>query len=295
MGRERLALLARPQNGRARRVGALGGAFRSLDQGRERHRRRRVRAAGDGQERREPVLQPVEQVGRVRVRLFVLRQLGPQPIDARRWRRAAQALPLEPARGSPARGGSEAERRQRVLQHRQQSDRRQPLADGAGQQAQQRCRRRVRERLAGTVIHDHAIARELGCHPERKSAVRRDERGARLRPLERVPQRQRDRDGLLLLIGGLQPEQAADLRGERVAPLREGAGGKERTRDRGRPRLSLGERGGARESARSPGPNALTQPSPGGRGLFERSHISPGRAHPRQQALHARLRVAIVQ
>ena len=106
-------------------------------------------------------------------------------------------------------GRGEAGSGERMLEQREQRYRRQILGDRSHQKAEKDGGRRLRDRLARAVIGDHAVAQQLGGHPTGKLAIRRDQRGPRSEPFERLAQHQRDRGCFFVLVGGVERAQAS--------------------------------------------------------------------------------------
>ncbi len=266
-GRQRLALLQRPQ---PRRTGLGIGCRQRLagrDQRRQRVGRRRAHAREHPEQRRKAIAQTAQKVGD-------LRRLGDealQPVEPRRRARPAQGGALQRPRRGAAGGRRQPRRGQRMLQQRQQRHRRERLRHRPRQQAQERRRRRLGQFLARAVVGDHAPAQQLRCHPAGERAVGRDQRRAPAGRLQRIAQDQRDRRRLLLLVRGIEPEQPARVRRQLHPPRAEPPRRQQRRRQGARP--ALGHRAFA---------------VPGG-------HVPPVGAEIGEQGAQRRLRMRLVQ
>ena len=149
---------------------------------------------------------------------------------------AAKRGELERAGGAAARGAVGAEGGERMAEQRQQRRRRPAFREHGRNQPQEHGGGRVAERLAGAVVGEDAEAAELGRHASRERAVGSDQRRLGAAVLDRVAQHERDRDRLLLLVGGDEQAHAVDrevaiLIDREVGVLIDRAG-----RDPGRPR-----------------------------------------------------------
>ena len=87
-----------------------------------------------------------------------------------------------------------------MLEHREQRNRRQSIRGGAREQTQEGGGRRVRERLAGAVVDDDAVAGELGGDAEGELAIGGDKGGSGVRALQGVAEGEGDGDGFFLLV-----------------------------------------------------------------------------------------------
>ena len=114
------------------------------------------------------------------------RDRAAQAGKARHRPRTAQA-PRSPARAPLAAGGrGQAGGGERMLQQRQQRDRREVIGHRARQQAQEHGGRRFGQGLARAVVGDDAVTRQRGGHPPGQFAVRRDQRGGAARRFHRL-------------------------------------------------------------------------------------------------------------
>ena len=199
VGGERVAFLARPQPVRARGSVRFCQPLRRIQQRPQRIGRGRLLRARQQEQAVHPCAELIQD-RHVRARP---RRRRAQPIQARSRRRAAQAVLFQPPRRRPACASGHAQPGQRVLQHRQQRHRSKPLRHGARQQAQECCRRRVCQWLAGAVISHDAITPQLRRNSPGQRPVGRDQHGTGAGCLQRVAQHERDGHRLLLFVGGV--------------------------------------------------------------------------------------------
>ena len=184
--------------------------------------------------------------------------------------RAAQDRPFE-RRGRAivgALGG--AEPKQRMLDERKQRHGRKPAEPRFRDEAGEASDRGLVEPIAAGIVGRNAPARERGDHPPGKPAIRRHQRRNAVRTLERLAQRDRDRERFLVGIRGLDHREAFERARNRriVEPLAPMFG-----RGRGPHRF----RNHALAAVR--------------RGVAERRHGRAVEVKTRQQSLHGELRV----
>ena len=198
----------------------------------------RMRAAPDAFERRQRGREPRDQIGRRPPdRGRSSRRADRSGADrsarrARAWRArparlaSARARPALPGRGRGPRRIARsstamawrcapcrrAEPRQRMLEQRQQADRRQSLDGGLRGQPREQTGRRVGERIAAGIVDRDVPARQRRQHPAGERAVGRDQRGGLVGLLERLAQRERDRQRFLLGIGGFDDRKPGERR-----------------------------------------------------------------------------------
>ncbi len=98
-------------------------------------------------------------------------------------------------------GGREP--RQRMLEQRQQTDRRQSPDGGCGGQPGKQARRRVGEPVAAGIVGRDVPARQRRQDAAGEHAVGRDQRGGLVGVVEHLAQRDRDRQRFLFGIAGL--------------------------------------------------------------------------------------------
>ena len=135
---------------------------------------------------------------RERMRKPVGAGLRPRPAQHRALQRSIAAA-CAPVRVQP---------QQRMLEQRQQRHRREPAERRLGDQPREHAGRRVGQRVAAGIVDRHVPARQRRQHAPRQRAVGRDQRGGLARRLDRLAQRDRDRERLLLGVGGLDHRDA---------------------------------------------------------------------------------------
>ena len=130
-----------------------------------------------------------------------------------------------------------------MLEQGEQTGRRKPVLDRAGEQQQEGCRRRRGQRDAGRIVDGHAPALHFGSDPPAEVAVRRDQRRGLARRIEGPAEGQRDNPRLLARIAADDAaEVGAERGGQRIAVERPARPGLRRS---GRPQ-GLGDQADAR-------------------------------------------------
>ena len=127
--------------------------------------------------------------------LFIL-QRQPQPFEPGRRARAAQKLDLKGPDPVPERARLHSPRRQRVLERRQQRNRRQAIGGHPRSQAQERPGRGLGQGQPGGIVDLDAPTGELRCHPAGQAPVRRHQGGGLFLIFEGAAHDQRDDGGL---------------------------------------------------------------------------------------------------
>ncbi len=145
--------------------------------------------------------------------------------------RSAQ-LAVEHAHLRPKRGRVLTERAERMLEEREQGNGREVFVGGFREKAQERARRRVRQRAPGRVVDFDVPARQFARHAPRQRAIRRDQRGGCTFFLQRLAQDQRDGEGFFRRIAGFDQRHTHKTAGDflRLAALDDHAPGIRRRR-----------------------------------------------------------------
>ena len=131
----------------------------------------------------------------------------------------AQALAVEPACRVEQGGARQAERAQRMLEQRQQVDRREARVDHGDQRAQQGRGWRVGQALARRIVDVDLPAPQLGRDAAGEIAIWRYQRRGAAVMLQRFAKRQRDDDGFLVRRGAVGARHVLERGGAGLLPL----------------------------------------------------------------------------
>ena len=97
-----------------------------------------------------------------------------------------------------------------MLEQRQQRHRRQAVQRGFGGEPREHAGRRVGQRVAAGIVHRHVPARQRRQHAAGQRPVGRHQRGGLAGIVHRLAQRNRNRQRLLLGVGGLDHRDAGE-------------------------------------------------------------------------------------